>query len=184
MRLAIHTIENAPAESRPLLAGIADDMGMVPNLVGTAAMSPALLAGFDGIRRAAGSTKLDPVLREAAGVAVGVVVDNRYGVAFHSIRLGQLGLAEDDIQALRDGATPADPTVAVVASLAREIAQHRGAVTEQTLNAAHDAGLSDETILEILLECAFAGTVGLIDNIAGHVELDGMLAARAWTPQT
>jgi hypothetical protein len=41
-------------------------------------------------------------------------------------------------------------------------------------------GLSDEAILEIGAECTFAGLVGTIDNLADRVELDALLAPRAW----
>ncbi len=181
MQLAIHTLDDAPADSRPLLEGIADDLGLVPNLAATAAASPALLAGFDGLRRAVAVTKLDPVLREVAGLAVGVAVDNRYGVAFHSTVLAGLGVDEPDITAMRDGKSPSDPTQAAVHDLARDIAAGRGNVPDATVARAAKAGLTTEAILEILLETTFAGLVGMIDNLAGRVELDGFLAARAWT---
>lgn len=184
MDLTPHTVDDAPAESRALLAGVVDDMGMLPNLVATAAASPALLAGFDGLRRAANAAKLDPVLRETAGLAAGVAIGNRYGVPFHSLRLGRLGLADSEIQRLRDGSTPTDPTIAAVAALGRELVVRRGDVTGPTLAAARAAGLSDEAVLEVLLECAFATLVGMIDGLAGHVRLDAMLTPRAWSPRT
>jgi alkylhydroperoxidase family enzyme len=181
VHLAIHTVDDAPAESRPLLEGIAADLGLVPNLAAVAAASPALLAGFEGLRRAVAGTKLDPVLREVAGLAVGVAVDNRYGVAFHSTMLAGLGVDEGDIAAMRDGKAPSDPAQAAVHDLARDIAVGRGNVPDATVDRAAEAGLTTEAILEILLECTFAGLVGMIDNLAGRVELDGFLAARAWT---
>src|SRR5262249_37709209 len=92
VQLAILTPAGAPAGSRAVLEGIAADLALVPNLAAATAASPALLAGFDGLRRAVASAKLDPVLREIAGLAVGVAVGNRYGVAFHSTMLGKLGL--------------------------------------------------------------------------------------------
>ncbi len=106
MQLPIHTVDTAPAESRDLLEGIRADLGVLPNLAATAATSPALLAGFDGLRRAVATTKLDPVLREVTGLAVGVAVDNRYGVAFHSTMLAGLGVDEADIDAMRRGGAP------------------------------------------------------------------------------
>ncbi len=96
MQLAILTTDDAPAGSRAVLDGIAADLGLVPNLAAATAASPALLAGFDGLRRAVASAKLDPVLREITGVAVG----NRYGVAFHSTMLGKLGLPEEQISSI------------------------------------------------------------------------------------
>ena len=95
MQLVIYSADNAPDASKTILDGIAADLGFVPNMAGAAAGSPALLSAFDGLRRAVGSGQLDPVAREVAGVAVGVAVDNHYGVAFHSTVLGKLGI--DDV---------------------------------------------------------------------------------------
>jgi len=180
MQLTIHTIDSAPADSRAVLEGIAADLGLVPNLAAAAAGSPALLAGFDGLRRAVATTKLDPVLREVTGLTVGVAVHNRYGVAFHSTMLAGLGVDEADIAAIRDGRAPSDPVAAAVHALVLEAVIGRGKVADGTTRAVLDSGLSDEGILEVLLEVAFAGLVGLIDNLAGHVELDGFLSARRW----
>ena len=70
MELTVHTVDTAPADARPTLEGIAVDLGLVPNLAATAAASPALLAGFDGLRRAVASAKLDPVSMGKASNAV------------------------------------------------------------------------------------------------------------------
>ena len=180
MQLPIHTIDTAPAESRDLLDGIRADLGVLPNLAATAATSPALLAGFDGLRRAVATTKLDPVLREVTGLSVGVAVDNRYGVAFHSTMLAGLGVDEADIEAMRRGGAPADPVAAAVHALAHEAALERGKVSDRSTGAAQAAGLSTEAILEVILEVGFASVVGLIDNIAGRIDLDGFLAERGW----
>jgi alkylhydroperoxidase family enzyme len=181
MDLTIHTADTAPAGSAALLEGIADDLGFVPNLAGVVAASPTLLAGFDGLRRSVGSGELDSVLRETAGVAVGVAVDNRYGVAFHSTVLGRLGVAEDEIALMRRGAEPADPRSAAVYALAREVVLSRGKVGASAVDRTLAAGLSTSDVLEVVAECAFAGLVGTIDNLAGRVDLDEFLQPRAWS---
>jgi alkylhydroperoxidase family enzyme len=180
MDLTIHTADTAPADSTALLEGIADDLGFVPNLAGVVATSPALLAGFDGLRRAVGSSGLDPVLRETAGVAVGVAADNRYGVAFHSTVLGGLGVAEDELARMREGAEPVDPRTSAVYALAREVVLSRGKVAASTIDRALAAGLSVSELLDVVAECTFAGLVGTVDNLAGRVELDTFLQPRAW----
>ena len=126
MQLTIHTFDTAPAESRSILEGIAADLGLVPNLAAVAAASPALLSGFNGLRRAVAASKLDPVLRELTGLTVGVAVDNRYGVAFHSTMLGNLGVDESEISAVREGRAPTSSSLAAVHALAREIAVAAG----------------------------------------------------------
>jgi alkylhydroperoxidase family enzyme len=181
MQLSILTSDQLPTASRDVIDGIRADLGVVPNLAATAAASPALLAGFDGLRRAVASTTVDPVLRETAGVAVGVAVDNRYGVAFHSTMLLGLGVDPAEVEVMRDGGDPSDPAAAAVAALARELVDGRGKVRPSTIATVNAAGVSDEAILELVLEVTFASMVGVIDNLAGHVELDGFLAPQRWS---
>jgi alkylhydroperoxidase family enzyme len=181
MKLTIHSQDTAPEASRPTMTSIADELGFVPNLAATAAESPALLDAFDGLRRAAATADLDPVLREIAGLAAGVVVDNAYGVAFHSTVLDRLGVFTSEVDTMRAGVEPLNTTWAAVYTLARTVVEHRGAVPSEILDRARGAGMSDEAILDIVAECAFASLVGTIDNLAGRVELDAFLAPRAWT---
>jgi alkylhydroperoxidase family enzyme len=180
MQVAIHTVDSAPEASKPILEEIAGEFGLVPNMAGALANSPALLSAFDGMRRAVGSGELDPVARETAGVAVGTAVDNRYGVAFHSNVLANLGVEEGEIERMRAGEPPSDRKLAATYELARQIVLDRGKVDDEVVARARTAGLSTTEILEILAECSFASLVGLMDNLAGRVELDAFLAARAW----
>ena len=180
MKLIIHTTDTAPEASRPLLDGLAADIGLVPNLAATIAESPTLLATFDGMRRAVGAGALAPVLREVAGLATGVAVDNHYGVAFHSTMLDGLGVAAPEVERMRSGEPPHDDAGAAVYVLAQAIVTERGKVDDTLVDRATAAGLSAADILEVVAECAFASLVGLVDNLAGHVDLDAFLRPRAW----
>jgi alkylhydroperoxidase family enzyme len=180
MQLTIHTPESAPPASKPILDGIASDLGLVPNMAATIATSPALLSAFDGLRRAVGAAELDATSREVAGVAVGVAVDNHYGVAFHSTVLGNLGVEEADLERMRDGQPPANEQLAAVYDLARQIALYRGKADDDAIARARAAGYSSSEILEIVAECTLAGLVGVVDNLAGRVKLDEFLTPRAW----
>ena len=178
MNLTIHTPETAPDASRPILESIAAAVGFVPNLAASTAESPILLQAFDGLRRAV--AELPPPEREVAGLAVGVTVDNAYGVAFHSTVLTQLGLSADDLAAMRAGRPPADARLAAVHDLAGAVATGRGKVDDEVIAAARAAGLDTSDILGIVAECTFASLVGIVDNLAGRVELDPPLAPQAW----
>jgi alkylhydroperoxidase family enzyme len=180
MELQILPRDAAPAASQSLLDGIAADLGFVPNLAATVAASPTLLAAFDGLRRAVSDTSFDPVHREIAGLAVGVAVDNAYGVAFHSTVLGRLGVGETDLDAMRGGGEPRNEAQAAVYAFARALVLDRGAVDEAVVQRARDAGLTDADLLQLVTECVFASLVGLVDNLAGRVELDEFLQPRAW----
>jgi alkylhydroperoxidase family enzyme len=183
MNLTMFTAQTAPAGSRPVLDGIVADIGFVPNLAAVTAASPTLLAAFDALRRIVSDPAFPPVHREIAGVAVGVAVDNAYGVAFHSTILGTLGVDDADIDAMRAGIEPTDPVHAAVYAFARSVAADRGKVHHDVVRRAHDIGLTDAAVLQLVAECAFASLVGTIDNLAGRVPLDQFLQPQAWKAQ-
>jgi alkylhydroperoxidase family enzyme len=183
MNLPVLTTEAAPAESRLLLDGIAADLGFVPNLAAVTAASPTLLGAFDALRRVVSDPAFPAVHREIAGVAVGVAVDNAYGVAFHSTVLGSLGVDEADIDAMRAGIEPTDPVHAAVYAFARSVAVDRGKVDDDVVRRAHDLGMTDADLLQLVAECAFATLVGTVDNLAGRVPLDQFLQPQAWKAQ-
>ena len=180
MNLDVLTPDTSPVPSRAILDGIATDLGFVPNLAAVASASPTLLAAFDSLRRVVRDPTLPPVQREIAGLAVGVAVDNAYGVAFHSTMLAGLGVDERDIEKIRAGGEPADPVSAAVCRFARSVAVERGKVDDDVLEQAYEVGLSDGDLLTLVAECAFAGLVGIIDNLAGRVPLDEFLLPRQW----
>jgi alkylhydroperoxidase family enzyme len=180
MNLHILSPDDAPPASRPILDGIATDLGFVPNLAAVTATSPTLLAGFDALRRTVADPTFTPIHREIAGVAVGVAVDNAYGVAFHSTVLGALGIDAADLDAMRAGDEPNDPVHAAVYAFARDVAARRGKVPDHVIQQAYDAGLTDADLLQLVAECVFAGLVGTIDNLAGRVPLDEFLQPQAW----
>ena len=153
----------------------------MPNLAGTIAASPTLLSAFDGLRRVVGAETFDAVHREIAGLAVGVAVDNAYGVAFHSTVLSRLGVDDAEIEAMRAGNEPTDSTRAAVYAFARAVALDRGAVEDKVIDRALAAGLDRTDLLQLVTECVFAGLVGIVDNLAGRVDLDEFLVPRAWT---
>jgi alkylhydroperoxidase family enzyme len=180
MRLTPLLPDAVPPASQPILDTIADDLGFVPNMAATIAASPTLLMAFDAVRRALAGARLDPVAREIAGLAVGVAVDNRYGVAFHSTVLDRLGVDGAEIARMRAGETPTDPRFAAVHGFARDVALTRGKIEAHELAGLAAAGYDTSEVLEIVAECTFAGLVGVVDNLAGHVPLDAFLERRAW----
>ena len=56
----------------------------------------------------------------------------------------------------------------------------RGDVEDDDRRRAHAAGLTDADLLQLVAECTFAGLVGTIDHLAGHVPLDPFLLPRLW----
>ena len=163
MYLPIHSVHGAPRLAARSSRASPPISGFVPNLAAVAAGSPALLAGFDGMRRAVARMGLDPCPLVRTGV--GVVVDNHYGIAFHS-RCSPISGCDDRSRRDPIGRTRRPGSGRRCTLRRPSLTPRRG--DDQTVSSAEAAGLSHDAILEVLLEVAFASLVGLVDSLAGH----------------
>lgn len=70
-RLTIPTVDTAPEATKPLLAAVKKQLGVVPNLMKLVGNSPAALEGYLSLNGALAKGTLDTKLREriALGVA-------------------------------------------------------------------------------------------------------------------
>ena len=144
------------------------------HLAASIAESPALLAGFDGLRRAVQSGELSAADREIAGVAVGVS-SATYGVAFHSTMLAGLGVDDTEIERMRSGSRRRRPVRRrgfaqdIVVARPRSAGHHRSG----------DHGPHPALVLEVVAEyLRRAGGRGRQPR--RRVELDEPLVPRAW----
>ena len=81
---------------------------------------------------------------------------------------------------MRNAEAASDARFAAAYGIARTLAVGRGKVDPEVLARAQ-ACYSTSEILEIVAETLFASLVGVVDNLAGRVELDGFLRPRAWS---
>ena len=65
-----------------------------------------------------------------------------------------------------------------LAALGVELVSTGGTATALAAAGLPVVGVSD--VLDVVAECTFAGLVGMIDNLAGRVDLDEFLRPRAW----
>jgi uncharacterized peroxidase-related enzyme len=176
--LEIHTVESAPAASKPLLQGLREQVGFVPNLAAVMAESPTLLEAFLSLRSVAARGSLDPVAREAVAIAVAFETRCSYCVAAHStLALGQ-GAAPAVVEALRAGDTPADPRLRALARFARAIVQRRPDVGDRRRELL-DAGFGSAQVLEVLAAIAVPMLAGSVHHLA-PVPLDAAFEPQAW----
>ena len=150
-RIPTHTVEDAPAASRPLLQKIvqATPMGRPANLHAQMAHSPAVLAAYTSLRAVlAEHTIFDPKVGAALTLAAAVGVGNSYMSRIAS-RLAQMnGWTEEQVTALTTGTSTNDAKIDVLAGLVREAAANSGNVTDATWKAAQKGGWSDEQLTD------------------------------------
>lgn len=150
-RIPTHTVEDAPAASRPLLQKIVQSTptGRAANLHAQMAHSPSVLSAYTSLRAVLTEhSTFDPKVGAALTLATAAGVGNGYMIRIAS-RLAQMnGWAEAQVTALRTGTPTRDAKIDALTGLVREAAANSGNVTDATWKAARQAGWSDEQLTD------------------------------------
>jgi len=172
------TIAAAPAAARPLLDGVQQKLGSVPNLFRLLATSPAALGGYLGLSGELAKGALDAATRERIALAVSELNGCGYCLAAHSFigaRMAKLDAAE--IAANRAGRSN-DAKADAAVRFAVAVTEARGRVGDADLAAVRLAGWSDAEILEIVAHVALNTLTNYVNEVA-RTEVDFPPVARA-----
>lgn len=165
------TIEESPAQSRPLLEAVQKQLGVVPNLFRMVGNSPESLEGYLALSGALGKGKLPAATRERIALAVAEVNGCSYCLSAHTYLGKNLAkLSDDEMTANRNGSSN-DPKAQVAVSFASKVAFERGHVNTEDLQKVKDAGYDDAQIIEIVLHVALNTWTNYINEVAA-TEID------------
>lgn len=157
-----------PTQTSPEVAAILQavkaKLGRVPNLFLTLAQAPAALKAYLGATEAIASGRLDAQQREVIALAVAEANGCDYCLAAHSAIGRMVGLDADTILQSRLG-VPADHRHAALAAFARAVVRERGQISALDLQAAREAGLDDQDLLEVVANV----TVNILTNYTNLV---------------
>ena len=181
-RFPVHTLESAPAATRPVLEALAQRSptpGRPINLHAQMAHSPSVLLSYMAMRQALeeNAATLDRKTRSAILLTVASTDETRYTSALNSVIATQAGWSEDEVRGLRAG-QPDDGHLAALLAVVRQSTRNAGRVDQATWHAARTAGWSEDQLAEAF---AFAGLTHYVDAFANfaQTELDSPFAALA-----
>lgn len=178
-RFPVHTIDSAPAASKPALEQLQKAFGMIPNIAGTMANSPVLLNGFVGLfERVHASSLTEPQIQTLL-LTNAVTNASEWAVAFHSGLALQLGVRRADVDAIRDRRLPEDGGLAALSQLARTLIEQRGRLAQADQARFLDAGFEAAQILEVIAVVA-ASTITNYTGSTTQPELEVPFAEFAW----
>ena len=175
----VHSIETAPDGSKPLLQGMKEGLGMVPNLAAAMSESPQLLGGFLAVRDIYLGGTFSPGEVQVLSLTAAYENDCAWCMAFHTLMALKEGVSPEDVDALRSGLSPSEPRLAALSDFARKMVRVRGAVSEADVERLCAAGYTQAQALEVVLGMAFS----LMANYAGHLAdapLDEPFRPHAW----
>lgn len=148
-RVPVHTVDDAPAESRGTLVELEQRFGKVINIFGEMAHAPALLETYAAMERTLRATSsLGERVRQAIHLTVANVNECHYCQAAYTRAARAAGFSDEETVAIRRGELPDDGRLTALLQVAREIAAQRGHVEDPTWKTALDAGWSEKELLE------------------------------------
>ncbi|MET0778046.1 MAG: carboxymuconolactone decarboxylase family protein [Pseudomonas mandelii] len=159
-RIAPLNLEHATDTTRPLLEGVQKKIGFLPNVFKTLANAPAVLSAYLQQSVALGKTSLSAPEKEAVFLATSQVNGCDYCLAAHTVFAGKAGLSAQDIVSARHGQLNA------FATLARQITESRGHLSNEQIEAARAAGITDAKIVEVVAHIASQTLTNYLNNLA------------------
>ena len=136
----------ATGKAKELLDGVQKKLGMVPNLMGTMAHSPAVLQSYLEFSGALGGASLSAAQREQIAVAIAAKNECDYCLAAHTVIGKGAGVSPTDLEAAQTGGV-SDPKASAAIDLARSVVERRGFVDDSEAGRRWFAERADEKAL-------------------------------------
>ncbi|MHC8320932.1 carboxymuconolactone decarboxylase family protein [Pseudomonas sp. GB2N2] len=159
-RINTLSLEQASDATRPLLEGVQKKIGFLPNVFKTLTHAPAVLTSYLQQSATLGKTSLSATEKEAIFLATSQVNGCDYCLAAHTLFAGKAGLSAQDILDARRGELNA------FATLARQITESRGHLSNEQIEAARAAGIDDAKIVEVIAHVASQTLTNYLNNVA------------------
>jgi uncharacterized peroxidase-related enzyme len=162
-RIAVPTIEEAPAKAQPILQNYVKVLGVVPNFFAMISQSPDALKAIADMHATLGKS-IGHKTRERIHVMTAEVNGCSYCLTAHSYLAAKLnGLEADDLELNRDGHST-DPQADAALQFAYKVAKNRGHIEDADLAAVRASGFTDAQIVDIVAETAFSFITNLFNN--------------------
>lgn len=175
----IHTLDTAPAASKPLLDKSIKAFGSVPGLYGVLAEAPKALEAYQALAAFFQDTSLTTNEQHVVWLTINYENDCGYCVPAHT-GLAKLDAVPDDIiEALRNGTPISDPKLEALRTFTVQVVQKRGWVTDDDVLTFLAAGYTQQQILEVILGVAHK----VISNYTNHIAntpVDAVFKKFAW----
>jgi uncharacterized peroxidase-related enzyme len=166
-RLTALNPAEATGATKEMFDAVKGKLGMVPNMMRTMAVSPAVLQAYLGLSGALEKT-LSARERELISLSVAEVNGCDYCASAHSVIGKMVGLTPETIFDARRGTSSSAREKAIL-DLAIAITESRGKVSDAQVEAARAAGLTEGVIAEIVANVALNVFTNFFNNVSETV---------------
>lgn len=171
-RVPVHTVDDAPTESRDTLEALGKRVGKVINIYGEMAHAPALLETYANMEQTLREqSSLSESVRQAIHLTVANVNACGYCQAAYTGGAKAAGHSEEATLDIRRGVLPDDEKLTAMLQVCREIAAEKGYVDDTTWKTALESGWSEKELLEGYAEVVRTIFTNYFNHLVG-TELD------------
>jgi len=161
----VHTQQTAPEASSALLEDSIKSFGMIPNLHGVLAESPAILEGYKTLHNLFQNSSFDAEELTVVWQTINQYHHCHYCVPAHTAIAHMMKVSPGLIEALKNGGAMPSQKLQVLRDTTLSLVEQRGNISEQVLDAFIQVGYSQAQLLNVILAIAQK----TISNYANHV---------------
>jgi len=156
-----HTIDTAPADSKPLLEDSVKNFGMIPNLHAVMAESPVVLEAYKSLHESFQKTSFD---KDA-----------------HTMIANMMGIDQAITDALRNRTALPNAKLQALHNMTLSMTRNRGRLQDAEMDAFFAAGYSQRHMLEIALGLSQKVMSNYVNHFS-ETPVDDAFAEFAWEP--
>jgi alkylhydroperoxidase family enzyme len=162
----IHDIESAPADSQPLLENSIKGFGVIPNLHGVMAESPATLEAYQLLHKLFQQSDFDAQELTVIWQTINVENNCHYCVPAHAAIASMMKVDDALTDALRNGKPMPTEKLQVLHDTTLALMRNRGVLSEEDKQRFFAAGYGTRQLLEIVLGLAQKTMSNYINHLA------------------
>ena len=147
----LYTAENAPEESKPLLADSVAEFGMLPNLHAVMAEAPTLLKGYQVLHELFQNTSFNAEELTVVWQSINVEHDCHYCVLAHSAIAASMKVDQGIVDALVNKTPLADAKLETLRETTLAMTRERGVISDEQIEKFFAAGYGQQQLLEIIV---------------------------------
>ncbi len=180
MDFNIYSLETAPADSQSALVQAKETFGFIPNLEGIFAEASALLKGSMALWDLFSATSFTEIEQQIVYLTANYKNECTYCMAAHTGLAKMVGMAQEDVEALRTGTPLRDAKLQALRHFTQQMVSARGWVSDREIEDFLAAGYTKQQVLEVILGIS----IKVMHNYTNHIAktpLDKQFKAHSWS---
>ena len=168
-KFKVPTIEEVSPQNREIFKTLKSALGFVPNIYAAMANSNNALGNY--LTFSNGATSFSKKEKEVIDLAVSQVNGCKYCLSAHTAIGKMNGFTDEQILELRAGGASWDEKQNVLAKISRSIAETRGRVNEDLVEAFYAVGYNNENLVDLVVAAGIINITNTFHNLT-EVEID------------